>query len=229
MKVLVVEDSPGISSLVVRALREAGYLADCVADSDAAMEALELEVTDLLVLDVMIPGTLGNGMDLCRLIRSRGYDIPVLMLTALDSLGRKVEGLDAGADDYLVKPFHVAELLARVRALLRRPPVTQPAILCVGPLALDPATRTASRGGRLIDLTPKEFAVLEYLMRNPNRVVSASELIEHAWDNDYDGTSNVVPSYIRYLRQKLALSGEIDLIETRRGAGYVLQESADVS
>lgn len=144
------------------------------------------------------------------------------MLTALDSLRTKVHGLDAGADDYLVKPFHLVELLARVRALLRRSPRAHPPLLHAQGVTLDAATRTATRSGRTIPLTAKEYAVLEYLMRNAGTIISSSELIDHAWDSNYDGFSNVVQTYIRYLRQKLAAPGEADVIQTRRGAGYLI-------
>lgn len=163
-------------------------------------------------------------MTVCRRIRTLRTGVPILMLTALDGMRTKVEGLDAGADDYVVKPFHVAELLARVRALLRRSPSAHFPVLTAAGVSLDPATRTARRGSRSILLTAKEFAVLEYLLRNAGRIVSSSELIDHAWDNNYDGYSNVVQTYIRYLRQKLTEGGEPDVIETRRGAGYLIAE-----
>jgi DNA-binding response OmpR family regulator len=179
-------------------------------------------VYDLVVLDLMLPGLPGGGMEVCRRIRLLDSDTPVLMLTALDSMGHKVGGLDAGADDYLVKPFHVDELLARVRALLRRSPSAHLPTLTAQGVTLVSATQKAERAGRLIDLTAKEYAVLEYLMRNAGRVVSSSELIDHAWDSNYGGISNVVQTYIRYLRKKLSVDGEPDIIETRRGAGYLI-------
>ena len=222
MKILIVEDDPRIADVVRRTLTEAGYAADTAATAPAGVEAFEIETYDLVVLDLMLPGLPRGGMDVCARIRELNRNTPVLMLTALDSARKRVEGLDAGADDYLVKPFHLVELLARVRALLRRAPRAHAPILRAQGVALDPATRTATRAGRTIVLTAKEFAVLEYLMRNAGSIISNSELIDHAWDSNYDGYSNVVQTYIRYLRQKLTLPGEVDVIQTRRGAGYLI-------
>ncbi|MFC6356573.1 response regulator transcription factor [Luethyella okanaganae] len=222
MKLLVVEDDVRIADIVRRTLTEAGYAVDVAYTAPDGVEAFEIESYDLVVLDLMLPGLPKGGMDVCARIRELNRDIPVLMLTALDSARKRVEGLDAGADDYLVKPFHLAELLARVRALLRRAPRALAPILRAQGVALDPATRTATRAGRTIVLTAKEFAVLEYLMRNAGHIISTTELIDHAWDSNYEGFSNVVQSYIRYLRQKLTLAGEREIIETRRGAGYVI-------
>ncbi len=222
MKLLVVEDDVRIADVVRRTLSEAGYAVDVAHTAPAGIEAFEIETYDLVVLDLMLPGMPRGGMDVCARIRELNDDIPILMLTALDSTRKRVEGLDAGADDYLVKPFHLVELLARVRALLRRAPRAQPPVLHAQGVSLDPATRTATRAGRTIILTAKEFAVLEYLMRNAGHIISTTELIDHAWDSNYEGFSNVVQTYIRYLRQKLTLPGETDIIETRRGAGYVI-------
>lgn len=222
MRLLVVEDDVRIADVVRRTLSEAGYAVDVAHTAPAGVEAFEIETYDLVVLDLMLPGLTRGGMDVCARIRELNHDVPILMLTALDSTRKRVEGLDAGADDYLVKPFHLVELLARVRALLRRAPRAQPPVLHAQGVSLDPATRTATRAGRTIVLTAKEFAVLEYLMRNAGHIISATELIDHAWDSNYDGFSNVVQTYIRYLRQKLTLPGENDIIETRRGAGYVI-------
>ena len=222
MKLLVVEDDVRIADVVRRTLSEAGYAVDVAHTAPAGVEAFEIETYDLVVLDLMLPGMPRGGMDVCARIRELNADIPILMLTALDSTRKRVEGLDAGADDYLVKPFHLVELLARVRALLRRAPRAQPPVLHAQGVSLDPATRTATRAGRTIVLTAKEFAVLEYLMRNAGHIISTTELIDHAWDSNYEGFSNVVQTYIRYLRQKLTLPGEQDIIETRRGAGYVI-------
>lgn len=222
MRVLVVEDDLRIADLVSRSLAECGYAVDVAHDAAGAAITFETEAYDLVILDVMLPGMTRGGIDLCRQIRGSTTDIPVLMLTALDALGAKVEALDAGADDYLVKPFHIAELTARTRALLRRAPHSHPPKLEANGVVLDPATRSANRGGRHISLTAKEYAVLEYLMRNPDTVISSSELIDHAWDRNYAGYSNVVQTYIRYLRKKLTLPGEVDIIETRRGSGYLI-------
>lgn len=222
MKVLVVEDDVRIADVIRRTLSEAGYAVDMAHTAPAGVEAFEIETYDLVVLDLMLPGLPRGGMDVCARIRELNQNVPVLMLTALDSTRKRVEGLDAGADDYLVKPFHLVELLARVRALLRRAPHAQSPVLRAQGVALDPATRTATRNGRTIELTAKEFAVLEYLMRNVGQIISSTELITHAWDSNYEGYSNVVQTYIRYLRQKLTLPGETDIIETRRGVGYVI-------
>ncbi len=226
MRILVVEDDIRLADVVRRALGEAGYAADVAHDGSAALEAFEIEPYDLVVLDLMLPGITGGGMEVCRLMRRQSSDVPILMLTALDSPRRKVEGLDAGADDYLVKPFHLAELLARVRALMRRAPRADAPMLEAAGVTLDPATRTAHRAGRSIPLTAKEYAVLEYLMRNAGHVVSSSQLIDHAWDANYQGMSNVVQTYIRYLRAKLAEPGLPDVIETRRGYGYLIAADA---
>jgi len=226
MKILVVEDDARIADVLRRTLTEAGYAVDVVGTAPAGVEAFEIESYDLVVLDLMLPGLPRGGMDVCARIRELNSDVPVLMLTALDSMRTRVEGLDAGADDYLVKPFHLVELLARVRALMRRAPRALAPVLTVQGVSLDPATRTATRAGRTIVLTAKEFAVLEYLMRNAGHIISSSDLITHAWDSNYEGYSNVVQTYIRYLRQKLTLPGEHDIIETRRGAGYVIAADA---
>jgi len=222
MKVLVVEDDARIADVIRRTLAESGYAVDVAATAPDGITAFEIDTYDLVLLDLMLPGSPGGGMDVCRRIREINSDVPVLMLTALDSMRSKVQGLDVGADDYLVKPFHLVELLARVRALLRRSPRAQPPTLVAQGVTLIPATQTAVRAGRTIDLTPKEFAVLEYLMRNAGTIISATELIDHAWDSNYEGFSNVVQTYIRYLRQKLSLPGEPDIIQTRRGAGYLI-------
>ncbi|MCI4660066.1 response regulator transcription factor [Cryobacterium zhongshanensis] len=223
MRILVVEDDMRIADLLRRALSEAGYAVDVTHNTGTAEEAFALEAYDLVLLDLLLPGAPGGGMELCQVFRVSNSDIPILMLTALDSPRNRVAGLDAGADDYLTKPFHLQELLARVRALLRRAPKADHPIVSIRDVQLNPATRSANRGGRDIPLTGKEFAVLEYLMRNAGTIVSASELIDHAWDENYDGYSNVVQTYIRYLRQKLNGSGEPDFITTHRGMGYMIE------
>lgn len=222
MRILVVEDERRIADVLRRAFAEAGYAVDLTHATGPAQEAFELEAYDLVVLDLLLPGLPGGGMELCHRFRSINSNVPILMLTALDSPRNRVDGLDAGADDYLTKPFHLQELLARVRALLRRAPRADHPLMTVRGVRLNPATRTATRAGRDIVLTSKEFAVLEYLMRNAGTIVSASELIDHAWDENYDGYSNVVQTYIRYLRQKLNADGEPDVITTHRGMGYMM-------
>ncbi|CAN5274962.1 response regulator transcription factor [soil metagenome] len=226
MRVLVVEDDPLIAMSLRQTLREAGYAVDVAHDALEGLRIFEIEPEDLVVLDLRLPGMPGGGIDLCRRIREMSPDVPILMLTAIDSPASKVRGLDAGADDYLTKPFHIAELLARVRALLRRAPRAAAEELTVGSLRLDPTTRSVERLGHRIPLTAKEYAVLDYLMRNSGSIVSASELIDHAWDSNYDGYSNVVQTYIRYLRQKLAVTGQPDPITTFRGSGYSISAGA---
>ncbi|GAA3893186.1 response regulator transcription factor [Leifsonia kafniensis] len=211
-----------IADLLARSLAEAGYAVDVAPDRAAALMYFEIETYDLIILDITLPGTSGGGTELCREIRANDTQVPLLMLETLDSPTARARGLDAGADDSLVKPFQLVELLARVRALLRRSPRAVPPVLEAQGVRLYPASRSAERGARQIFLTAKEYAVLEYLMRNAGSVVSSSELIDHAWDQNYDGVSNVVQTYIRYLRQKLTAAGEPDIIETRRGSGYVI-------
>ncbi len=220
MRLLVVEDDARLAEVERRTLTEAGYAVDVYADTADALRAFELEAYDLVVLDLMLPGSPGGGMDVCARIRAAGSDIPILMLTALDAPRSRIAGLDAGADDYLVKPFHLQELLARVRALLRRAPRADRPMLTVGDVKLDSARKQVTRGPRTVSLTGKEFAVLHYLMRNSGAIVSASELIDHVWDGNYEGYSNVVQTYIRYLRQKLNAPGDADAITTHRGLGY---------
>lgn len=226
MRVLVVEDDPAIRRSLAQTLREAGYAVDLAADAEEGLRVFEIEPEDLAVLDVRLPGMPGGGIELCRRIRELSPEVPILMLTAIDSADAKVRGLDAGADDYLTKPFHIEELLARVRALLRRAPRARAEAVAVGSLRLEPASRSVIRLGRRIELTAKEYAVLDYLMRNAGEIVSTSDLINHAWDSNYDGYSNVVQTYIRYLRRKLAIHGEPDPITTFRGSGYTIDADA---
>jgi len=222
VRILVIEDDVRIADVVRRTLVEAGYAVDTRHTAPDGIEAFQVDSYDLVLLDILLPGIPDGGFGVCRAIRAANTDVPIMMLTALDTVKNKVLGLDVGADDYLVKPVHVAELLARVRALLRRSPSGHPPSLRVGDLELDAATRTASRAGRSIPLTAKEYAVLDYLMRNAETIVSSSALIDHAWDTNYDGVSNVVQTYIRYVRKKLTAGGEPDMIETLRGSGYRL-------
>lgn len=220
MRVLVVEDDPAIRRSLAQTLREAGYSVDLAADAADGLRAFMIEPVDVAVLDVRLPGMPGGGIELCRRIREISPAVPILMLTAIDSAASKVQGLDAGADDYLTKPFHIEELLARVRALLRRAPRARAETVAVRTMQLEPSTRSVIRLGRRIELTAKEYAVLDYLMRNAGTIVSASDLIDHAWDSNYEGYSNVVQTYIRYLRRKLTIHGQPDPITTFRGSGY---------
>ncbi len=221
MRVLVVEDEPKMAGLVKRGLEEEGIAVD-VADrgEDAVWMASSTEY-DVVVLDVMLPGL--DGFEVCRRLRADEVWTPVLMLTARDAIEDRVAGLDGGADDYLVKPFAFDELLARLRALARRGSAERPAVLEVGDLRLDPATRRATRGDVEIALSQKEFALLETLMRRPGRVLSRLQLLEHAWDDTYENRSNVIDVYIRYLREKIDRPFGADTIETVRGAGYRLR------
>jgi two-component system OmpR family response regulator len=216
MRVLVVEDEPRMAALVRRGLVEEGHAADVAGRGEEALWLAEAHPYDAIVLDVMLPGL--SGFETCRQLRSSGVWAPVLMLTARDSVEDRVAGLDAGADDYLTKPFSLAELLARLRALARRGDVERPTEVVVGDLRLDPASRRVWHGTAEIQLSPKEFALLETFMRRPGQVLSRLQLLEHAWDFAYENRSNVVDVYVRYLRQKLGR----DLFETVRGAGYRL-------
>jgi two-component system OmpR family response regulator len=221
MRILVVEDELKMASLVRRGLTEEGHAADVAATGEDALWMAEAHAYDAIVLDVMLPGL--SGFEICRRLRNSGVWAPVLMLTARDGVDDRVAGLDVGADDYLVKPFSFAELLARLRAVARRGVVERPTELVVGDLRLDPATRRASRREIEIDLSPKEFALLEAFMRRPGQVLSRLQLLEHAWDFAYDNRSNVVDVYVRYLREKIDRPFGAGSLETVRGAGYRLR------
>ncbi len=218
MRILVVEDDGRISSVVRRGLIEEGYAVDVADDGEEGQYLAETADYDVIILDIMLPGR--DGLQVCRHLRARNISTPVLMLTARDTVEDRVTGLDTGADDYLVKPFAFDELLARVRALLRRESTTRTPELTVGDLVMDTLTRDVRRGERSIELTSKEYAILEYFMRHPNVVVTRTMLETHAWDQDYVGGSNVVDVYIRRLRAKLDEPGKSGLIQTIRGAGY---------
>ena len=224
MRVLVVEDEPKMATLVARGLREEGIAVDVVERGDDAVPRAGATEYDAIVLDVMLPGV--DGFEVCRRLRSDGVWSPVLMLTARDAVPDRVSGLDAGADDYLLKPFSFAELLARLRALARRGGVERPVVLEGGGLRLDPATREVRRGETEISLSAKEFSLLELLMRRKGEVLSRFQLLEHAWDYDYENRSNVVDVYIRYLREKVDRPFGVESIETVRGAGYRLRREA---
>ena len=224
MRLLVVEDDPGMAALLVRGLIREGYAVDAATNGeDALWSALENEY-DAVVLDAMIPAP--DGFEVCRRMRAEGRWAPVLMLTARDAVGDRVRGLDVGADDNLTKPFSLVELFARLRALTRRSPAERPVVLQVGDLALDPVTRVVRRAGAEIQLSPKEFALLHELLRRPGEVLSRTYLIEHVWDFAYDGGSNVVDVYVRYLREKVDRPFGRDTIRTVRGAGYRLDPDA---
>jgi DNA-binding response OmpR family regulator len=226
MRILVVEDEPSIANFVRQGLTEAGHAVDVAGDGREGLDYARVADYDLLILDIMLPKM--SGLDLLRELRRQGDKTPTLMLTARDAVDDRVAGLDAGADDYLVKPFAFAELLARVRALLRRPPLQTGNLLQVGDLNMDIAAREVRRGDRSIDLSPREFAVLEYLMRNPNQVLTRSQISERVWDFEHFIESNVVDVYIGYLRRKLDEGSSLPLIHTVRGVGYrISAEIAD--
>jgi two-component system, OmpR family, response regulator len=221
MRVLIVEDELKMAGLLRRGLREEGLAADVARTGDDAVWMARATDYDAIVLDVMLPGA--DGFEVCRRLREAGTWSPVIMLTARDAVNDRVAGLDAGADDYLTKPFSFAELLARLRALARRPPVERPAVLEVGDLRLDPATRSVWRSDEEIHLSAKEFALLETFMRRPGEVLSRYQLLEHCWDYGYEHRSNIVDVYIRYLREKIDRPFGRDSLETVRGVGYRLR------
>jgi two-component system, OmpR family, response regulator len=224
MRVLVVEDEVKIARAIRRGLEHEGYATDLVATGEEAiLQATEYDY-DAVVLDVMIRAP--DGFAVCRQMRARNRWAPVLMLTARDSVEDRIRGLDAGADDYLVKPFSFGELLARLRALLRRAPAARPAILRAGDVALDPSTHVVTRGGRPVALSAREFALLEFLMRHPGQVLTRTAMLEHVWDYRFGGDSNVVDVYIGYLRRKLDEPFGPPLIRTVRGVGYVMDATS---
>jgi two-component system, OmpR family, response regulator len=225
MRVLVVEDAPKMSRVLQRALREDGYAVDaCENGVDAVHMAMEYDF-DAVVLDVGLIGI--DGFEVCTKLREAGRRMPILMLTARDAVPDRVRGLDAGADDYLTKPFDLEELRARLRALIRRGPSNRPPVLIVGDLVLDPATKRVRRGEVPIELASKEFAVLEFFMRNPGEVITRSRFLEHVWDFAYEGDSNLVDVYVRFLREKIDRPFGSRSIETVRGAGYRLRAEGD--
>jgi two-component system OmpR family response regulator len=225
MRVLIVEDEVKMASLIRRGLREEGLSADVAIKGEDALWMAGSTEYDVIVLDVMLPGI--DGFETCRRLRGDGVWTPVLMLTARDGVEDRVAGLDGGADDYLTKPFSFAELLARLRALSRRGSVERPSVLAVGDLRLDPATRQVWRGDAEISLSSKEFAILETFMRRPGEVLSRYQLLEHAWDYEYENRSNVVDVYVRYLREKVDRPFHVTSIETVRGAGYRLRTDSN--
>ena len=218
MRVLVVEDERRIADFISRGLSEHGYAVDVAYDGDEALDWPAVADFDVIILDVMLP--VRDGIEVCRTLRERGLRTPILMLTARDAVEDRVRGLDSGADDYLVKPFAFAELLARLRALTRREPAALGTVLQVGDLILDTGTREASRQGMSSELTSKEYALLEYLMRHANQVLTRTMIAEHVWSYDFDNATNVIDVHIRNLRRKIDDPFPTKLIQTVRGAGY---------
>jgi two-component system OmpR family response regulator len=220
MRLLLAEDDEKLARALARGLRHEGYAVDVAPDGEAALASAAVWAYDAIVLDVMLPRR--DGLGVCAALRERGCWAPVVMVTARDGVSDRVRGLDAGADDYLPKPFAFDELLARLRAVLRRAPAERPARLEVGDLVVDPATRAVTRAGTAVDLTAREFAVLEYLARRPGDAVTRTELLEHVWDENWVGSTNIVDVYVGYLRRKLELPFRRPLIRTLRGVGWSL-------
>src|SRR5262252_667921 len=225
MRVLVVEDEPGIAQFIRQGLREAGYAVDVAYDGEEGLDYAYVAAYDVLVLDILLPKL--DGLDVLRALRARGVKTPVLLLTAKDTVEDRVRGLDVGADDYLVKPFAFPELVARLRALLRRPPLQMDAVLHLRDLEMDTARREVRRSGRLIELSPREFTLLEYLLRHPRHVLTRTQIAEHVWNFDFFSDSNVVDVYIGYLRRKIDRGFDRPLLHTVRGVGYRLSDATD--
>ena len=225
MRVLIVEDEVKMAGLIRRGMREEGLAPDVASKGEDAIWMAGATEYDAIVLDVMLPGI--DGFETCRKLRADGVWAPVLMLTARDAVEDRIAGLDGGADDYLTKPFSFAELLARLRALVRRGAIEKPTVLEVGNLRLDPAARRVSRNGKEIKLSAKEFSLLEAFMRRPGNVMSRFQLLEQAWDYSYENRSNIVDVYVRYLREKIDRPFGVESIETVRGAGYRLNAETE--
>lgn len=226
MRVLLVEDDPRIARLVAKGLREQAYAVDVATTGEDALYQADINTYDLILLDVMIPEP--NGFQVCRKIRASGKRTPILMLTARDAVDDRITGLDHGADDYLTKPFEFRELLARLRALLRRSGELRPPQITVGDMVLDTAAQSVCRAGRPIPLTAKEYALLEFLARNAGRVVGRAEIAEHVWDETFDPFSNLIEVYVNRVRRKIDSGSRKPLLQTRRGAGYVLGSGEEI-
>ena len=220
-RVLIIEDDEAIVKVLERTLRYEGYQVDSAYDGETGLESARENKPDVVILDWMLPGI--DGLEVCERLRSRG-SLPILMLTAKDATENRVQGLDAGADDYMVKPFELDELLARIRALLRRTQPERAPVLSFSDLSLDTSTRQAMRKTRIINLTAKEYDLLELFLRHPRQVLTREVIFDRVWGYDFGGESNVLDVYIRYLRQKLEIEDEERLIHTVRGVGYVLRE-----
>jgi two-component system OmpR family response regulator len=223
VRVLLVEDDVKLAGAVGRGLRGEGFAVDVAGDGDSALVQAAVWPYDAIVLDVMLPRR--DGLEVCRILRERGCWAPVLMLTARGQVSDRIRGLDAGADDYLAKPFDFGELLARLRALIRRTPAERPVRLALGDLEIDPARHEVRRGDEPVALTAREFAVLEYLARHAGQVVTRATLLDHVWDENYLGSTNIVDVYVGHLRRKLGRPGEPPIIRTVRGVGFVLESA----
>jgi len=227
VRILLVEDDPGVAGFVAKGLREQAYAVDLAGDGDAAVYLGGVNAYDVIILDVMLPGK--DGHSVCRQLRAQDRRMPILMLTARGGVDDRVAGLDSGADDYLVKPFDFKELLARLRALLRRSAVFRPPVMQVADLTLNTANHAVARAGKPVSLTAKEYALLEFLVSNRDRVVDREEIAQHVWDENFDPFSNVIDVYIKRLRAKLDSDLTRRLIHTRRGEGYLLTTKVDSS
>jgi len=226
MRLLLVEDDPGVLRFVLKGLREQAYAVDTATTGDEALYQAEINTYDLIILDVMIPGR--DGFAVCQQIRKTGNRVPILMLTALDGVEDRITGLDVGADDYLAKPFAFRELLARLRALLRRSGELRPSNITVADLVVDTAAQTVTRRGRRIPLTTKEYALVEFLARNAGRVVGRAAIAEHVWDETFDPFSNLIEVYVNRLRRKIDEDSKLPLLHTRRGAGYLFGPEEEI-
>ncbi len=229
MRILLVEDEPGAARMLAKGLREQTYAVDVASDGEAAVYQASVNDYDIVILDVMLP--VKDGLEVCRELRAKGLSIPILMLTARDAVQDRIEGLDTGADDYLTKPFDFHELLARLRALLRRGNALRPDIVEIADLSVNTRARRIKRGGRQIELTAKEYALLEYLARRAGEVVGRAEIAEHVWEENFDPFSNLIEVYVQRLRRKIDDGHALKLLRTRRGEGYTLtgaKEDSDV-
>jgi two-component system copper resistance phosphate regulon response regulator CusR len=227
MRILVVEDERVAAEVLAKGLREHAYAVDVAGDGATALEQAGTNDYDLIILDILLPRL--DGLEVCSRLRAEGLTLPILMLTARGGPDQRVEGLDVGADDYLSKPYHFPELLARVRALLRRGPALTPSLMCFHDLTVDTRARRVERAGEVIALTAKEYALLEYLLRRQGEVVGRAEIAEHVWDDSFDPMSNLIEVYIQRLRRKIDDGDSVKLIHTRRGAGYSLTIADDAS
>jgi two-component system, OmpR family, copper resistance phosphate regulon response regulator CusR len=224
VRILLVEDESRVAGFIARGLREQSYAVDIAPDGEQAVYLASVNSYDLVILDVMLP--IKDGHTVCRELRASGLGIPILMLTARDAVDDRVAGLDSGADDYLVKPFDFKELLARLRALLRRSATIRPPVACVADLVLNTGSHRVERAGKTVPLTAREYALLEYLVLNEGRVIGREEIAQHVWDENFDPFSNIIDVYIRRLRGKLDAGFQPRLIHTRRGAGYLLSRES---